>query len=277
MVRIITDSTADLGAEIAQEFKIDIVPLAVNIGDKTYCDGLDLQPSRLFELVQQTGELPKTSAASVVEFERFFDGDEDVVYVGVSSQLSATLQNAQLALQGSPDGRVRVVDSLNLSTGIGLLALLAADLRDQGLDAEEIQRRVQEARSRVRTSFIIETMDYLYRGGRCSALQAVVGSMLKIRPIIEVRPDGTMGVKEKARGTRQKGLQSMLDDFAAHVPELDRKRVFITHTGCEADVEFLRSEIKRLADPQEIRITLAGSVISSHCGPDTIGILYMVK
>jgi DegV family protein with EDD domain len=120
-------------------------------------------------------------------------------------------------------------------------------------------------------------MEYLYKGGRCSALQAVVGSVLKIRPIIEVRPDGTMGVKEKARGTRQKGLQSMLDDFAAHLPELDRKRVFITHTGCDADAELLRQEIARLADPQEIRTTLAGSVISSHCGPDTIGILYMVK
>jgi len=277
MARIITDSTADLGAEIAREFKIDVIPLAVNIGDKTYRDGLDLQPSGLFELVQQTGELPKTSAASVAEFERFFGGDEDVVYVGISSQLSATLQNARLAVQGSIDGRVRIVDSLNLSTGVGLLALLAADLRDQGLSADEIKRRVDEARSRVRTSFIVETMEYLYKGGRCSALQAIVGSVLKIRPIIEVRPDGTMGVKEKARGTRQKGLQSMLDDFAAHLPELDRKRVFITHTGCDADAEFLRQEIARLADPQEIRTTLAGSVISSHCGPDTIGILYMVK
>jgi DegV family protein with EDD domain len=277
MARIITDSTADLGAEIAREFKIDVIPLAVNIGDKTYRDGLDLQPSGLFELVQQTGELPKTSAASVAEFERFFGGDEDVVYVGISSQLSATLQNARLAVQGSIDGRVRIVDSLNLSTGVGLLALLAADLRDQGLSADEIKRRVDEVRSRVRTSFIVETMEYLYKGGRCSALQAIVGSVLKIRPIIEVRPDGTMGVKEKARGTRQKGLQSMLDDFAAHLPELDKKRVFITHTGCDADAEFLRQEIARLADPQEIRITLAGSVISSHCGPDTIGILYMVK
>lgn len=276
MVRIITDSTADLGVEIAREFRIDVVPLAVNIGDKTYRDGLDIQPLRLFELVAQTGELPKTSAASVADFERFFGGG-DVVYVGVSSQLSATFQNAQLAVKGAAGGRIHLVDSLNLSTGIGLLALLAADLRDQGLAADEIKRRVDEARSRVRTSFIVETMEYLYKGGRCSALQAVVGSMLKIRPIIEVRPDGTMGVKEKARGTRQKGLQSMLDDFATHLPELDKKRIFVTHTGCEADAEFLRSEIERLAHPDEIRITLAGSVISSHCGPDTIGILYMVK
>jgi DegV family protein with EDD domain len=124
---------------------------------------------------------------------------------------------------------------------------------------------------------MVETMEYLYKGGRCSALQAVVGSMLKIRPIIEVRRDGTMGVKEKVRGPRQKGLQSILDDFAAHVPELDRKRVFITHAGCDADVEFLRGEVERLAHPGEIRVTLTGGVISSHCGPGTIGVLYMVK
>jgi DegV family protein with EDD domain len=120
-------------------------------------------------------------------------------------------------------------------------------------------------------------MDYLYKGGRCNALQAIAGSVLKIHPIIEVQPDGTLGVKSKARGIRQKGLQAMLDDFAAHLNELDGHRVFVTHTACPEDAAFLKDEIIRLAAPDDVRITRAGSVISSHCGPGTIGILYMVK
>jgi DegV family protein with EDD domain len=121
-------------------------------------------------------------------------------------------------------------------------------------------------------------MEYLYKGGRCTALQAVAGSMLKIHPIIEVRQDGTLGVKSKARGTLQKAYQMLLDDFEAHLPELDRKRVFVTHTSQdEAEVQFLVEAVKRIAAPDEVRVTRAGSVISSHCGPGTAGILYMVK
>ncbi len=114
------------------------------------------------------------------------------------------------------------------------------------------------------------------QGGRCNALQAIMGSMLKIRPVIEVRKDGTMGMKGKARGTRQKALELLLADFETDLPRLDPDRIFVTHSGCDQDAEFLVEKIKRLSSPNEIRITSAGSVISSHCGPDTIGILYMV-
>jgi DegV family protein with EDD domain len=120
-------------------------------------------------------------------------------------------------------------------------------------------------------------MEYLYKGGRCTAIQALMGSMLRIRPIIEVHPDGTMGVKEKARGTRAKALQMLLDDLQSCLLELDRHRIFVTHSGCQGDAEFLAGEIRRIAAPDDVRITLAGSVISSHCGPDTIGILYLLK
>jgi DegV family protein with EDD domain len=278
MVSIVTDSTSDLGSDIAAEFKLTVIPLSVTIGGEVYQDGVDIQQKDLFALVVKHGELPKTAAPSVGEFTKAFDRKDDVIFIGISSKLSATIQNAKLAADMLQDGRVRVVDSLNLSTGVGLLALRAAELRDKGFSAEAIEMDILASTPKVRTSFVIDSMEYLYKGGRCTALQAFAGSVLKIHPIIEVQQDGSLGVKEKARGTLRKGYQSMLDDFEAHLPELDRQRVFVTHTCDDSeDVQFLVEEVKRIAAPQEVRITQAGSVISSHCGPDTIGILYMVK
>ena len=277
MINIITDSTSDLGTDIAAEFNLAVVPLSVTIGEQVYRDGVDIWQKDLFALVQKNGELPKTAAPSVGEFIKIFDRPEESVFIGISSKLSATIQNARLAAQAYPAGKVRVIDSLNLSTGVGLLALRAAGLRDQGASAEQAEKELQLCVAKLRTSFMVDTMEYLYKGGRCSAIQAIAGSVLKIHPIIAVNPDGTLGVKEKARGTRQKGLQMLLNDFTALLPELDLERVFVTHTSSEEDAEFLMREIIRLAAPKEVRITQAGSVISSHCGPGTIGILYFVK
>ncbi len=277
MINIITDSTSDLGADIAAEFNLSVVPLLVTIGGRVYRDGVDIRQRDLFALVQEHGELPKTAAPSVGEFIKAFDRPGDCIFIGISSKLSATIQNALLAAQSFPAGKVRVIDSLNLSTGVGLLALQAAGLRDQGVASEQIEKELQASVPKLCTSFVIDTMDYLYKGGRCTAIQAIAGSVLKIHPIIEVHEDGTLGVKEKARGTRQKGIQRMLDDFAAHLDQLDPRRVFVTHTTSEDDAEFLKNEIIRLAAPQDVRITSAGSVISSHCGPGTIGILVFRK
>jgi DegV family protein with EDD domain len=278
MVSIITDSTADLGCALSAKFSIAIIPLLVTIGGKTYQDGVDIQQSDLFRLVAKEGELPKTAAPSVGEVTKAFDTDGDVIYIGISSRLSATMQNAKLAADMLPPGKVTVIDSLNLSTGVGLLALRAADLRDQGCSAEEICQTISAARPKVKTSFVIETMDFLYKGGRCTALQAIAGSVLKIHPIIEVRQDGTLGVKSKARGTLQKGHSMMLNDFEQHLVDLDPQRVFITHTSTNTEaVQFLVDEVKRIANPREVYVTSAGSVISSHCGPGTAGILYMLK
>jgi len=277
MVNIITDSTSDLGAKITAEFGVKVVPLLVTIGGKVYRDGVDIGQQELFSLVEKYGELPKTAAPSVGEFTSAFEIPGDVIFVGISSKLSATIQNAQLAAKMLPAGKVRVIDSLNLSSGVGLLALRAAELCRQGLAAEQIEEVLLTSTRKVRTSFVIETMDYLYKGGRCTALQAIAGSVLKIHPIIEVRSDGTLGVKGKTRGTLQKGLQMILDDFESHLMKLDKGRIFVTTTSNdENDVQFLVDGIHRLAVPEEIRVTRAGCVIASHCGPGTTGILYFV-
>jgi DegV family protein with EDD domain len=275
MVNIFADSTSDLG-ELAARHHVAVIPLSVTIGGINYLDGVDIHAAQLFDLVKQTGELPKTAACSAGEYQKAFEQvDGECIYVGVSSQLSASVQNARLAAQLLPAGKLRVVDSLNLSTGIGLLALRAAELRDRGMAAAQIEMELSGMVSKVHSSFMIDTMEYLYKGGRCSALQALAGSVLKIHPVIEVRRDGTLGVREKARGVRQKGLDLLLDDFAAHLPRLDRGRVFVTHAAAPEDAEILADAVRRLAAPKEVCITTAGSVISSHCGPGTIGILYM--
>ncbi len=277
MVHIITDSTADLGPDLAAQYRIRIIPLYVYVNKQMHRDGVDITIQDLFRSVEATRRLPKTSAPSVPDFEEQFDRPGESVFIGISSQLSVTMQNAVLAQQSCEPGKVYVIDSLNLSTGVGLLALKAADLRDQGLPAAEIYQQVSQLAPRVRTSFTIETLDYLYKGGRCSALQNLMGSMLHIRPVITVRGDGTLGVKGRTRGTRQKALQFMLDDFRDHLEQISLERVFVTHTGCQADAEYLREELLKMAPIQQVYITTAGSVVASHCGPGTIGILYLLK
>jgi DegV family protein with EDD domain len=277
MIRIITDSTADIGIDLAKRFDIEVVPLTVILGDRQFKDGQDIQTPELFAYVQTNGMLPKTSAISVAEFETVFRGSDEVVYVGISSKLSASFANATLAARELGLHRFHLVDSLNLSTGVGLLVIRAAELRDEGKSATEIGAILRHDVARVRCSFALDTLQYMYLGGRCSAVTNLAGSVLHIRPVIEVKPDGTLGVKDKVRGSRSKALQSMLDSFDHERIDIDYHRVFITHTGCDDDAAFLETEIRKMSHPEEICITTAGAVIASHCGPNTIGILYMLK
>ena len=276
MIYIKTDSCADLGQPLLDAHGIGSIPLHVLVNGEDYFDD-DLTLDFLFSSVDQTGELPKTAAPSVQEFIDFFSEPDPIVYIGLSSQLSATMANAELALEQMGRNDIHLVDSLNLSTGIGLLVLKAADLRDAGLSVEEITAEIEAARAKVRTAFVIDTMDYLYKGGRCTALQAIFGSMLKIRPVINVRSDGTLGVRDKVRGSRKKALDSLLAGFKADLPDVDLTRVFITHSGCLEDADYLAGKLRDMAEIKDILITIAGSTIGSHCGPNTIGILYLKK
>lgn len=276
MIHIMTDSCADLSQELLEKHQIHSIPLQIFINNQNFHDG-DLTINQLFETVSQTGQLPKTAAPSIKEFVDFFSSARQGIYIGISSQLSATIQTSRLAVAELEGRDIRIVDSLNLSTGIGLLALEAADFRDAGMTLDEIEAEVATIVPKIRTSFIIDTMEYLYKGGRCTALQAIFGSVLKIRPVIEVRQDGTLGVKDKIRGARSKALQSLLDDFRAHLDQIDLRRVFVTRTDCQEDAEFLKAELLKIAPIQEVLITTAGATIASHCGPGTIGVLYRLK
>jgi DegV family protein with EDD domain len=277
MVIITTDSTADLPPDLARKRGIEIIPLSVTLNGKVYRDGVDLTTNQLFALIQQTQQLPTTAAPSVGEFVTFFTPLSEGIHLSISSQLSASYQNAFLAVQELGNPQIRVLDTLNLSSGIGWLALMAADLRDQGCSLDEIEAELRAWIPKVRTAFVPETLEYLYKGGRCNALQALMGSMLKILPIIHVQSDGTLGVGEKARGKRQRALQTLLEGFKRQLDHVDRRRIFVTHAACPDDAQYLANEIQRLASPQELILNEAGCVISSHCGPGTIGIIYAVN
>lgn len=270
MIYLTTDSCADLGQPLLDAHGISSIPLHVLVNGEDHFDD-DLTLNFLFSSVDQTGELPKTAAPSVQEFIDFFSVSEPIVYIGLSSQLSATMANAKLALEQLGRDDIHLIDSLNLSTGIGLLVLKAADLRDAGLDAEKISTAIEAARAKVRTAFVIDTMDYL------TALQAIFGSMLKIRPMINVRPDGTLGVLDKVRGSRKKALDRLLSGFKDDLPDVDLTRVFVTHSGCQEDADYLSGKLREMAEIKDVLITVAGSTIGSHCGPNAIGILYLKK
>lgn len=280
MVKIIADSCSDLSPELIKKYEIDIVPLDVLIGDTNYKDGVTLSTNRLFELVKTTGLLPKTSAPSIAAFQEHFSHRGEIIYLSIGSKLSATYQTAMLVKDGLNREDIFILDSSNLSTGIGLLVLAAAEMSAHGLDAKTIIDRINLLIPKVRTSFVIDTLDYIYKGGRCSAIELLVGSLLKIRPIIEVKPDGNLGIKRKINGSRKKALMAMVEDFSRDLPNLDTRRVFITHTLTDdniTDAQFLKSEIQKITSVDEILFTMAGATIASHCGPETIGILYLVK
>jgi len=282
-IKILTDSTADLGPALAAAYDVTVIPLLVQFGQETYLDGVEMDNRRLFQMVEEKKQLPKSASPGPASFQEAFakataDGSQ-VIYIGISSKLSATQQNARLAAESFPPGQVYVYDSLNLSTGIGLQVLYACDLVRQGKSAEEIIRALEEVRPKVRTSFMIDTLEYLYKGGRCSGLQALVGTLLRIRPVIAV-VDGGMIVDAKIRGPRHRGMDYMLDKFAQHARagQVWPGRVFVTHTTTRDEVEYVKQRIREIMpDVREVLDTDAGSVISTHCGPGTIGILYMLK
>jgi DegV family protein with EDD domain len=280
MVKIIADSCSDLSPELVEKYKIDIVPLDVLIADTNYKDGVNLSTKQLFKLVSETGVLPKTSAPSIATFQEHFSSPDEVVFISISSKLSATYQSALLARDAMDHGKIHVIDSLNLSTGIGLLVIAAAELSARGLPAVQIVEEINQLVPKVHSSFVVDTLDYMYKGGRCSAIELLVGGLLKIRPVIDVRGDGTLGVKRKVNGSRKKALLSMVEDLLHDLPNLDTRRIFITHTLTDeavADAYFLKTEIEKAAQVDEILFTTAGATIASHCGPETIGILYLTK
>jgi DegV family protein with EDD domain len=278
-VKIFSDSTCDLSPELVEKYQIGIIPLYVLFGDKSYRDGIDITTPQLYEKVEETGSLPKTAAPSpgdfILAFKPHIEAGEDIVYVGLSAEFSATLNNARLAAQEFPPGRVEVVDSRNLSTGIGLLVLKAADFAAEGMDARTVAEKVRELVPKVETEFIIDTLDYLHKGGRCSGLTRFVGTMLKIRPSIKV-VDGKMVPAQKFRGTRKKALTGLLNTALAMKDQISPERIFVTHSISD-DAPFLKEELLKHVDAQEVLITQAGCVISSHCGRNTIGILFIKK
>ena len=279
-VMIVTDSTADLSRELLDKLNILSIPLYVRFNDELYKDGIDIDTPKLYQNVLETNTLPKTAAPSPGDFMDVFspliEKDYDILYIGIGSSISGTIQSATVAKLEFPDERIRIIDSKNLSSGIALLVLKAKDLRDQGLALDEIYTRVLALVPRVRSQFAIQTLDYLYKGGRATGLQALMGSMLRIKPIIKV-VDGKLGVYKKAMGKMSRALDMMLEDCFNLGDRLDLDYIMITHSLADKHARFMIEKVREVLNPKQIIESHAGCVISSHCGEGTIGILYIEK
>lgn len=280
MVKIISDSTCDLSADLIKRYEIDILPLHILLGDKEYLDGQSITPDGIYQWSDANKTTPKTSAASVEEamqsFKPYLDKGMDIVCFSISSKMSATCQNMRLAAQElNAVDRICVIDSQNLSTGVGLQVIEAAILAQEGHTLSEIEKHIRSITPRVKASFVVDTLTYLHRGGRCSGLAALAGGALRLHPRIAVT-DGAMAPGKKYRGRMNHVLADyvaeMKDDLLAAKPD----RVFITHSGCDEEViAAIRQQLSDLNHFHEILVTRAGGVISSHCGPGTLGVLFI--
>lgn len=276
---ITSDSTSDLSLELRDRYNIPTMPLGVTLGGETFKDGVDITPDDIYLHHAKTGELPKTTAANIDEclnfFKPFVDEGKTIIHISLSSSLSSTFNNARLAAMELEN--VYVIDAQNLSTGTGLLVIAAAEMVKEGLSAEEIVEKINQLTANVDASFVIDNLDYLHKGGRCSALAMLGANVLKLKPCIEVK-NGAMGVGKKYRGRYGDVLKTYVNERLADVDNIDPSRVFVTHAGCDDEiVNAVVEQVKEKGIFKEIFLTRAGCTISSHCGKDTLGILFIRK
>lgn len=277
-IRIVADSTCDLGRELLEKYEVSIIPLCIVMDEVSYYDGMETTPEEIFAWADANKTTPKTAAAPMDKAEEiltpFMDAGDDIIFFGISSEMSTTCNVVRLVAENKEYERLWVIDSRNLSTGIGLQVLKAAELAEEGKSAGEIVSFITAARERVRASFVVDTLTYLARGGRCMAVTALFANTLKLHPEIVVK-DGVMGVSRKYRGSLDSALTKYAADLKPDLLSADKKRVFITHSGCSAEiVDKIRGFLESLDYFEEIHETRAGGVISSHCGPGTLGILF---
>ncbi len=279
-VKIISDSTCDLSKELLEKYRISIVPLYVIINDKMKKDGIEVTPEEIYSYVNDTGKLPTTSAPNINDYLEVFklwrEQGYEIVQFCISSDFSSSYHNACIAAEET--GGVYVVDSRNLSTGNGLLVLHGAEMAEKNFSAKEIAEECSKLTSKVEASFVVDRIDYLYKGGRCSALAAFGANLLNLKPCIEVA-GGKMKPGKKYRGNISRVILNYVADRLCDRDDIDKHRIFITHTKCGSeDVENVREKIKELCnDFEEILETTAGCTITTHCGPNTLGILFMKK
>lgn len=280
MVRIIADSTCDLSQDLLEKYNIKILPLHILLGEEEYEDGKNISPEEIYRWSDEHGTTPRTSAPSPEStlelYKEVYTEGSEMICFSISGQMSTTGNVMQLVAEemGIAD-KVTVIDSENLSTGIGHLVLEAAIMAAEGKGRDEIVKRIEVLRPLVRASFVVDTLVYLHRGGRCSGLAAMLGTTLHLHPMIVVE-NGKMHSAKKYRGSLEKALMAYAKDLEPAMRKAKRDRVFITHSGCEREVvEMVREFLEGLGLFQEIVETRAGGVISSHCGPGTLGILFI--
>ena len=279
-VVVYADSTCDLSEELIMEHNIGIIPLYVTFGEEIFKDKLEINPDILYKKVEQKGIMPKTSAAPMGDYYEVFkqelDKGNEVVFFSIGSTLSSSINNARTAAEELDASKILVIDSLNLSTGIGLQVLKAAKFAKEGKTLAEIKTEIEKITPNVRSKFAVDSLEYLHKGGRCSGASRLFGTLLQIKPVIEVQQSGKLDVLTKCKG-KKKALNVMLDDIIANKDRVDLDYIMVTHTCADDEAVMLQARLKEEFPSANVAITTAGCVISSHCGKGTIGILYILK
>ena len=279
-VRVSADSTCDLSPELLQAYGIETLPLYVVMEGNAYKDGLELTPDELYSKVREAGKIGSTAAINVDEYLTFFtrmkETCDTLIHFTISSEMSSCWQNANIAAQEV--GGVYVIDSRNLSTGIGLQVLRACELARQGMAAEVIVSAVREMAARVDATFVPESLEFLKMGGRCSSAAALGANLLRIKPCIQVR-EGAMSVGKKYTGSMENVLMKYVKDRLSNLENVDLSRVFITHSGMDdlTLIDKVKDAVLAIAPFEDVQVTRAGCTVSTHCGPNTLGVLFCKK
>ena len=279
-VKIISDSTCDLSEELLAQFDVAVLPHPIVRDGELLQDNVTITPDDIYRHYEQTGRLCTTSAPNTYDYEMcwkpWLDEGYEIVHFTISSEMSTAYNQAMLAAEET--GHVYPVDSRTLSTGIGLLVLEACDLREQGLSAEKIAAKVREDADKCQASFLVDVIEYLWKGGRCSSVAAIGANILKLKPRIDVL-NGNMLSTKKYRGRTAKCFAAYADDMLKGKDNIRQNRIFITHSGIDPDIiELMKEKIHEWQpDIENIYVTRAGGTISCHCGPGTLGILYMYE
>lgn len=281
MIRIAADSTCDLSKELIDKYNISIIPLHIVLEDKEYRDGFDITPDEIYEWSDKNNTTPKTSAVGFEDAENAIkpitDSDDEMIIFTISEKMSTTANVFRMAAEELEiEDRVSVIESANLSTGIGLLVIEAAIMAAEGKTCKEIVECIEDLKPRVRSSFVVDTLTYLHRGGRCSSVAALAGGMLKLHPKIVVE-NGAMLATKKYRGKMDSVILDYAKEMEEDLKQAKKDRVFITHSGCnQQTIDSVKEYLESLGQFEEILITRAGGVISSHCGPGTLGVLFIM-
>lgn len=282
MIKIVSDSTCDLSKELVEKYQIQIVPLHILLEDKEYLDGEEILPDDIYSWADKNEDTPKTSAVGFEEatevVKQVVDTEDEMLIFTISGKMSTTANVFRLVVEELElEDKVSVIDAENLSTGTSLLLLKAAIMAQNGNNRMEICQMIEQLKGKVQASFVVDTLTYLHRGGRCSSVAALAGGVLKLHPKIVVS-DGSMKADKKYRGKIDKVILDYVNDMEAALKEADPERVFITHSGCEQEIiDKIYNYLKELDYFDEILVTRAGGVISSHCGPGTLGVIYLQK
>ncbi len=276
-IKITADSTCDLSPDLIQKFDIGIVPLIVVKESEEYLDGITITPADIFSHVAAGGGLCSTAARGTAvfqnEFAKYAGAYDGVVHINISSEFSSSYQNACIAAEDFDN--VRVVDSRNLSTGQGLVVLKACELAQTAENLDELKAELDDFASRVEASFVLDRLDYMVKGGRCSSVAALGANLLGLKPCIEVK-GGKMSIVKKYRGHIEKCLAAYVKDRLENRNDLDDGTIFVTHTQVPQEcIDTAISGINHYGHFENIYETTAGCTVSCHCGPGTLGILFV--